>query len=229
MVSMSGTEECTFRNVPFECRLINLCLFPSRSADSGDHLRAFKYHAPAPVAEGSRTKSAKQQLVGVNDVAFSSCSRYVAAAFDDGQARVWSVKSVSRRRWLCGHPPSSLRNSMLTLPVPLQGTCLRTLRHCSSTASSPVLSVAFSPKGSGVLATGGWDESVVLWDLVGRRRVSEGDSDDGSVRGEVEPEADGANVAIAIKTIAAHSDPISAAGFSADGSMLVTGSWDGLM
>jgi COMPASS component SWD3 len=80
---------------------------------------------------------------------------------------------------------------------PAQGTCVRTFtKH-----TSHVTCLAFNPK-SNVLATGSWDERVILWDIK-----------QGSV----------------LRELPAHSDPLTAVGFNVDGTMLVSSSFDGLM
>jgi len=53
-----------------------------------------------------------------------------------------------------------------------------------------------------VLVTGGWDESVIFWNV----RLGE-----------------------KMRTLQAHSDPVTALAYNPDGTMIVTGSYDGLM
>ena len=78
-----------------------------------------------------------------------------------------------------------------------QGTILRRLDG----HTSHVLCVSFNPRGN-VLVTGGWDESVIFWNV----RLGE-----------------------KIRTLQAHSDPVTAVAYNPDGTMIVTGSYDGLM
>jgi COMPASS component SWD3 len=61
--------------------------------------------------------------------------------------------------------------------------------------------VDFSPRGS-LLASGSFDESVRLWDVRAGR---------------------------CIRVVPAHSEPITSVQFSKDGTLFVTGSYDGLM
>jgi WD40 repeat protein/serine/threonine protein kinase len=62
----------------------------------------------------------------------------------------------------------------------------------------PVMSLAFSPDGT-KLATGGWDQTAVIWDAVTGRRLH---------------------------TLSSHGHSVGQAEFSHDGSQLVTASWD---
>jgi WD40 repeat protein len=78
-----------------------------------------------------------------------------------------------------------------------QGTILRTLLS----HTSHVLCITFNPKGN-VLVTGGWDESVIFWNVRSGEKM---------------------------RTLQAHSDPVTAVGYNVDGTMIVTGSYDGLM
>lgn len=64
-----------------------------------------------------------------------------------------------------------------------------------------VFCVDFSPRGN-ILASGSYDESLRLWDI---------------------------RAGCSIRTIPAHSEPITSARFNGDGTVIVTGSYDGLM
>lgn len=64
-----------------------------------------------------------------------------------------------------------------------------------------ILCVAFNPQGT-LLASGGYDETLRLWDL--RRGVC-------------------------LKVINAHTEAVTSVDFSADGAMAATGSYDGLV
>jgi COMPASS component SWD3 len=78
-----------------------------------------------------------------------------------------------------------------------QGGCLGAL----SGHERQVMSVAYSPRGN-LLASGGTDEKLVVWDT---------------------------RTGKSVRHIPAHSGPISSVNFSPDGTVIVTGSYDGLV
>lgn len=112
---------------------------------------------------------------GISDVSWSPDNKSLACASDDTMISVWSLPGNS--------------NSVVE-------PCRKLAGHFSY-----VYCTAFSPCGS-ILATGGFDDCLRLWD-VRHGRI--------------------------LKEIAAHGDPITSVDFSQDGTILLTGSLDGLM
>ena len=116
-------------------------------------------------------------LPGINDISLSPDSLYLSTASDDSTILIFPLSSSS----------SSSRH-----PTPLR----RLEAH-----TSPVLSIAFSPK-SNLLVSGSIDESAIIWDVKGGR---------------------------VLRTLPAHSEPVWTVGWDNEGGMVITGSADGLM
>ena len=112
---------------------------------------------------------------GVSDIYWSSDSKCLVSASDDTTLAIWSLPEDA--------------NSVIE-------PCRKLTGH-----SSYVYCVAFSPNGS-ILASGGFDDSLRLWDVRQGKMFQE---------------------------IAAHGDPVTSVDFSEDGTTLLTGSFDGLM
>jgi WD40 repeat protein len=111
--------------------------------------------------------------------------------YQAGEARLYQTSSLFEIN-LAWPPPTPSPS-----PVVSQATILRTLLS----HTSHVLCITFNPKGN-VLVTGGWDESVIFWNVRSGEKM---------------------------RTLQAHSDPVTAVGYNVDGTMIVTGSYDGLM
>lgn len=116
---------------------------------------------------------------GISEVSWSPDSKYLATASDDSTIAVWTL-------------PEKETATTISVTIPS-----RTLTGHTSF----VYCVAFSPNGS-ILASGGYDDSLRLWDIR-----------NGCV----------------YKEIAAHGDPVTSVSFSTDGTTLLTSSFDGLM
>jgi COMPASS component SWD3 len=112
---------------------------------------------------------------GISDVTWSPDNKSLAAASDDTTISIWSLPED---------------------PNAVVEPCRKLIGHASY-----VYCAAFSPNGS-ILASGGFDDCLRLWD-VRHERI--------------------------FKEIAAHGDPITSVDFSQDGTTLLTGSFDGLM
>ncbi|GAA5957171.1 hypothetical protein JCM8115_003978 [Rhodotorula mucilaginosa] len=132
---------------------------------------------------------------GVNDISFSADSTLLASASDDKSVRIWEID-----------PALSTQPSVVPTPAPSASSSIATEGGEPEQAArvlrghlSAVFCVAWSPRGD-VVASGGMDETVRLWDVQ---------------RGKV------------LRVLPAHSEPVSSIQFSRDGTMLVSGSWDG--
>ncbi|GAA5987348.1 hypothetical protein JCM10908_001920 [Rhodotorula pacifica] len=129
---------------------------------------------------------------GVNDISFSADSTLLASVSDDKTVRIWEIDPSLSRQPSVVPPAPSIASAD---PDDKPEEAARVLRgHLSA-----VFSVAWSPRGD-VVASGGMDETVRLWDVQ---------------KGKV------------LRVLPAHSEPVSAIQFSRDGTMLVSGSWDG--
>lgn len=78
--------------------------------------------------------------------------------------------------------------------------------------------VNYNPS-SNLIVSGSYDESVKLWDVARGTRASH----------KAEPISLNLFTGRCMKTLSAHSDPVMAAGFNRDGTMIVSCSIDGLM
>lgn len=145
---------------------------------------------------------------GISDIAFSADSKLLASASDDLTVRVWEIHQSSKFEGGEGEGEPVERS-------------VRVLKGHTQT----VFCVAWSPRGD-LIASGGMDETVRVWDVQ---------------RGRLVPASIGFTLSIlnlryvfdptgkCMRILPAHSDPVSGVEFNRDGTMIVSGSWDGYM
>ncbi|ODN75392.1 hypothetical protein L202_06549 [Cryptococcus amylolentus CBS 6039] len=157
---------------------------------TSQHVRGFKAHRS-----------------GINDISISPDSLYLATASDDHTSDIHLLHPTSGVKFTPPamepvETPEEDDDAHRPKPVPeyVSHTKPRAIRHLAA-HSAPILSVAFSPK-SNLLATGSFDESVIIWD-VSRGR--------------------------ALRQLPAHADAVWCVAWDPEGSMVLTGSADGLI
>jgi COMPASS component SWD3 len=167
----------------------------------------------------------------ISQVRISPNGRFIVSASADGVARVWNAEDGTHMASLVGHmagisclawaPDSSClatgsddkairlwervtgdpAHASTTGPRRLDGSSVRGSRRPLLGHHNYVYCLAFSPKGN-ILASGSYDEAVFLWDVRAGRLM---------------------------RSLPAHSDPVSGIDFSRDGTLVVSCSTDGLM
>ena len=159
------------------------------------------------VLTGVHLKTLQGHTEGVNDVAWSNDSEYVASASDDYSVRIWNAQRV-------GKPVMHRYEPHFTFS--LKGTQVKTLNG----HNNPVFCVNYNPQ-SNLLASGSFDETVKIWDVVRGAACFPSHQvfffhhsrlDTGTI----------------LRSISAHSDPVTSVSFSYDGTIIVTSSFDGL-
>lgn len=171
----------------------------SLAADLPIHLHAL------PAFSLARTLNS--HTAGVNDVSFSPDSSFLASASDDKSIRIWEIDGADINdgsvRVLIGH-------------------------------MSAVFCVGWNPRGD-LVASGGMDETVRVWDI--QKGMFESVKDRGLL---FFPNPDfnvltwlwvwvWRGTGTCMRVLPAHSDPVSAVQFNRDGTIIVSGSWDGYM
>lgn len=224
----------------------------SLSADSApSFIRAYTTPAPpkpkpiptAPQLQASAIPAAKKKAThppiggpGLNDLCFSPDSKSLAAGGDDKLVRVWRLGEYFAGEGMSGigtentgtsdgkegvtgaaegasgceqsesaAPHSAAKASRFVREdsVPLSGPdpSDQLLSRLFSGHTSFVFCLAYSPTGS-LLASGSFDETVKLWDI---------------------------STGKLLRTLPAHSDPVSGIAFSRDGTILCSTGHDGLL
>lgn len=160
----------------------------------------------------------------ISQVRISPDGRFIASASADGTVKIWDAATGKHMDTLVGHmagvscvawsPDSNTLASgsddkAIRLWDRVTGRPKTTTRKSSSGQEMAPLRghhnyihcLAFSPKGN-ILASGSYDEAVFLWDVRAGRLM---------------------------RSLPAHSDPVSGIDFSRDGTLVVSCSTDGLM
>lgn len=152
----------------------------------------------------SLARTLNSHSAGVNDISFSPDSSFLASASDDKTIRIWEIDGAD-----------------------VNDGSVRVLRgHLSA-----VFCVGWNPRGD-LVASGGMDETVRVWD------VQKGQFELVKDRGFVvflsgvqytHTNFEWLDIGTCMRVLPAHSDPVSAVQFNRDGTIIVSGSWDGYM
>jgi COMPASS component SWD3 len=130
-------------------RLVHLIVLMGRDPYSGEHRRSIRSH------ETGRSLADRECVadgVGINDIAISPDSLYLATASDDNTILIHPLSSSIHGAGASTDPDA---------PADLADTPY--LRKLDS-HTAPVLSLAFSPKAN-LLVSGSFDESAIVWDV----------------------------------------------------------------
>ena len=162
---------------------------------------------------GSELITLSQSGTKVSDVSFDRQGTRIFAADEDGNVKVWDSRTGAELAVISGHTAA-----LSAIGISTDGNHLATASHDYSVKlwdisskkigktplltlahSSSVFSVAFDPKDR-ILATGGQEGNVILWD------IATGDE---------------------IRVLRGHADYVTAIAFKPDGTRIATSSWDG--
>ncbi|KAK4231810.1 WD40-repeat-containing domain protein [Podospora fimiseda] len=204
----------------------------SRSPDSYSRSRSISpSRSRPPILPDYRPHlTLKGHTAAVSQVRISPDGKWIASASADGTAKIWNASTGAILDTLVGHmagvsclawaPDSNtlatgsddkairLWDRITGSPAHAVGGGGRGTTRGGPTGKGPLLghhnyiySLAFSPKGN-ILASGSYDEAVFLWDVRAGRLM---------------------------RSLPAHSDPVSGIGFCRDGTLVVSCSTDGLI
>ncbi|ORY65875.1 WD40-repeat-containing domain protein [Pseudomassariella vexata] len=149
----------------------------------------------------------------IAQVRISPDGRWIASASADGTIKLWEASTGRNLETLVGHMAGVSAVAWSPDSTTLaSGSDDKAIRLWNRVTGKPatkkplwghhnyVYSLAFSPKGN-ILASGSYDEAVFLWDVRAGRLM---------------------------RSLPAHSDPVSGIDFSSDGTLVVSSSTDGL-
>ncbi|KAI1872536.1 hypothetical protein JX265_005416 [Neoarthrinium moseri] len=149
----------------------------------------------------------------ISQVRISPDGRWIASASADGTIKIWEASTGKHMDTLVGHMAGvsavAWAPDSKTLATGSDDKAIRLWDRVTGrpTRARPLLGhhnyvycLAFSPKGN-ILASGSYDEAVFLWDVRAGRLM---------------------------RSLPAHSDPVSGIDFSVDGTLVVSCSTDGL-
>ncbi len=148
---------------------------------------------------GAHLETLVGHMAGVSCLAWSPDSDTIASGSDDKAIRLWDRVTASPAH-ACGDE-GRVRNGTVAGARTGRTRGGRTGRGPLLGHHNYVYCLAFSPKGN-ILASGSYDEAVFLWDVRAGRLM---------------------------RSLPAHSDPVSGIDFCRDGSLVVSCSTDGLM
>ncbi|KAI0890603.1 WD40 repeat-like protein [Annulohypoxylon maeteangense] len=193
----------------------------TRSPSPNSQLRddALAAHdAPTPSQPAKPNYVARMVLKGhtngISQVRISPDGRWIASSSADGTVRIWDAVTGQHAETLVGHMAGvsavAWSPDSATLASGSDDKAIRLWDRVTgrpARAGKPLLGhhsyvycLAFSPKGN-ILASGSYDEAVFLWDVRAGRLM---------------------------RSLPAHSDPVSGIDFCRDGTLVVSCSTDGL-